>query len=73
LIDLGRLEEARQALADGKERYPNIPYHFQSARLAAAEGDQDGAREHLRLAREAYPDADERARRDPLLAELASG
>jgi mannose-6-phosphate isomerase-like protein (cupin superfamily) len=72
LIDLGRLDEARRALAAGMERYPQIPFHFQSARLAAAEGDEDGAREHLRRAKEADPSAVERARMDPLLAGLAS-
>ena len=44
LIDLGRLDEAREALAEGRERYPEMGFHFQSARLAAAEGDADAAR-----------------------------
>ncbi|HSE81065.1 MAG TPA: AraC family ligand binding domain-containing protein [Gaiellaceae bacterium] len=70
LIGLGRLDQARQALAEGKERYPEIGFHFQSARLAAAEGDAGAAREHLRRAEEADPSALERARGDPLLAEL---
>jgi quercetin dioxygenase-like cupin family protein len=72
LIDLGRLDDARRALAEGRERYPDIPYHFQSARLAAAEGDDEAAREHLRLAEDADPTAAERARQDPLLAGLSS-
>jgi len=71
LIDLGRLDEARQALVEGKERYPDIPFHFQSARLAAAEGDAEEAREHLRRAEEADPSALERARNDPLLADFS--
>lgn len=72
LIDLGRLDEARRALAEGKERYPDVPFHFQSARLAAAEGDAEGARDQLRRAVEVDPGALERARKDPLLEPLAS-
>jgi quercetin dioxygenase-like cupin family protein len=72
LIDLGRLDDARRALAEGRERYPDIPYHFQTARLAAAEGDAESARGHLRRAEDADPTAAERARQDPLLAGLSS-
>ena len=72
LIDLGRLDDARRALAEGRERYPDVPYHFQSARLAAAEGDAESAREHLRRAEDADPTAAERASQDPLLAGLSS-
>lgn len=71
LIDLGRLDEARQALAEGRERYPERMFHFQSARLAAAEGDEVEALEQLRRAVEADPSARERALDDRLLAGLA--
>lgn len=72
LIDLGRLDEARRAIAEGRERYPDVPYHFQHARLAAAEGDPEAAREHLRQAKETDPTVAERARNDPLLSGLSS-
>jgi hypothetical protein len=72
LIDLGRFEEARRAIDEGLERYPDHGFNYERARLAAADGDVDRAREHLRLAAEADSSALERARKDHLLGDLAA-
>jgi quercetin dioxygenase-like cupin family protein len=72
LIDLGRFDEARGALDEGLAQYPDRGFDYERARLAAADGDVDRAREHLRLAAEADPSALERARKDHLLGDLAA-
>ncbi|HXV56773.1 MAG TPA: hypothetical protein VD704_02805, partial [Gaiellaceae bacterium] len=59
------------ALAEGRERYPERMFHFQAARLAAAEGDEAEALDELRRAVAADPSARERAQGDRLLAGLA--
>jgi quercetin dioxygenase-like cupin family protein len=71
LIDRGRFDEARQAIAEGLERHPGVGFHYQRARLAAAAGDLAGALEHLGLAADADPAVLEEARKDHLLRELA--
>jgi mannose-6-phosphate isomerase-like protein (cupin superfamily) len=70
LTDLGRHEEARAALAEGRAAYPEWGFHFTRARIAAAEGELDEAREQLRLAVEADAAAAGHARADALLAPL---
>jgi mannose-6-phosphate isomerase-like protein (cupin superfamily) len=71
-IDLGRFGEARRAIAGGLERHPDVGFHFQRARLAAADGDRDGALEQLRLAAAADPSALARARTDRFLGGLVN-
>ena len=70
LIDLGRYDEARAAIDEGRARHPGVGFHFSRARLSAAQGEVDQAREHLRLAVEADSTALERARNDQLLGPL---
>jgi mannose-6-phosphate isomerase-like protein (cupin superfamily) len=72
LTELGRLDEAREAIAEGQERYPdNGWFHVALARLAAVEGDLEVAREELRLAAAADPALLAVTRTDGLLGELA--
>ena len=68
---LGRLDEARKAIAEGLERHPEAGFHYPRARVAAAEGDTESALEHLRRAVAADPSALEQARNDRLLGALA--
>ena len=70
LIDLGRYDEARAAINEGLARHPGEGFRFSRARLAAAEGDVEQAREHLRYAVEADETALDRARNDRLLGPL---
>jgi tetratricopeptide (TPR) repeat protein len=70
LTDLGRYDDARAAIDEGRARHPDVGFHFSSARLSAARGELEKAREHLRLAGETDPTALDRARNDHLLASL---
>jgi tetratricopeptide (TPR) repeat protein len=72
LIALGRFEEARRAIDEGLERYPDHGFNYERARLAAADGDVERALEHLRLAAENNPAAMERAQNDRLLGDLVA-
>jgi mannose-6-phosphate isomerase-like protein (cupin superfamily) len=67
LIDLGRLDDARRAIAEGLEQHPDAGFHYQQARLAAAEGDSPQVLDHLRRAAERDPSVSERAAKDSLL------
>jgi quercetin dioxygenase-like cupin family protein len=72
LTELGRLDEAREAIAEGQERYPDDGwFHVALARLAALEGNVESAREELRLAASSEPALLEIARADRLLGRLA--
>lgn len=71
LIDLGRFDEAREAIDEGLERYPDAGFNYERARLAVADGDSERAREHLRRAAGANPSVLEWARKDHLLGDLA--
>jgi len=66
LTDLGRYDEARAAIDEGRARHPAVGFHFSRARLSAAQGEI----EHLRLAAETDSTALERARNDRLLGPL---
>lgn len=70
LVDLGRPEEARAALAEGVAHHPGVGYHFTRARIAAAEGKSEEARAELALAVAESASARERAAADPLLRHL---
>lgn len=70
LVDLGRPEEARFALAEGRAHHPEVGFHFTRARVAAAEGKGEEARSELGLAIAESPSARERAAADPLLRDL---
>jgi quercetin dioxygenase-like cupin family protein len=70
LIDLGRFDEARRAIDEGLDQHPDSGFNYVRARLAAAYGDLETAREHLRLAVAADASVLERARKDPLLRTL---
>jgi mannose-6-phosphate isomerase-like protein (cupin superfamily) len=70
LVDLGRPEEARFALAEGTAHHPDMGYHFTRARIAAAEGKTEEARAELGRAIAEHPSARERAAADPLLRGL---
>jgi tetratricopeptide (TPR) repeat protein len=70
LIDLGRFDEAGRAIEEGLDQYPDSGFNYVRARLAAAYGDLESAREHLRLAAAADPAVLQRARKDPLLRTL---
>ena len=70
LIDLGRFDEAGRAIDEGLDQYPDSGFHYVRARLAAAHGDLESAREHLGLAAAADPAVLQRARKDPLLRTL---
>jgi mannose-6-phosphate isomerase-like protein (cupin superfamily) len=70
LIDLGRFDEAGQAIEEGLDQYPDSGFNYVRARLAAAYGDLESAREHLHLAAAADPAVLQRARKDPLLRTL---
>jgi quercetin dioxygenase-like cupin family protein len=70
LIDLGRFDEARQAIEEGLDQHPDAGFNYVRARLAAAYGDLESGREHLRLAAAADPAVLERARKDSLLRTL---
>ncbi|MGZ8695247.1 MAG: AraC family ligand binding domain-containing protein [Gaiellaceae bacterium] len=71
LMELGRFDEAHAAIEEGRAQYPERGFEYIRARLAAAEGDADAARELLRVAIEANPDSRDWARGDALLAPLA--
>ncbi|MDX6427170.1 MAG: hypothetical protein QOD52_2575 [Gaiellaceae bacterium] len=71
LIDLERYDEARAAIDEGRARHPASGFHFSRARIAAAEGELEEAREQLRFATDADPAALDRARNDRLLGPLS--
>jgi quercetin dioxygenase-like cupin family protein len=70
LIDLGRFDEAGRAIDEGLDQHPDSGFNYVRARLAAAYGDFESAREHLGLAAAADPSVLARARKDPLLRTL---
>jgi hypothetical protein len=70
LIDLGRFDEAGRAIDEGLDQHPDSGFNYVRARLAAAYGDLETAREHVRLAAAADPAVLKRARKDPLLRTL---
>jgi tetratricopeptide (TPR) repeat protein len=66
LSKLGRHDDARRAIEEGRERYPDSwQLVYDLACVESLAGDADTALEHLRRAVELDPAAAERAREDP--------
>jgi tetratricopeptide (TPR) repeat protein len=73
LMELGRYDEARAAIDEGREQYPELGFQYTRARLAAAEGDSDEARRLLDEAIAEFGEAArDRARDDPVLSPLVA-
>jgi tetratricopeptide (TPR) repeat protein len=71
LFDLGRADDAWQAIADGLERYPDRGVlRYTRAVLNGARGDDEAALADLRRAVEIYPDFAGWAQEEPELARV---
>jgi tetratricopeptide (TPR) repeat protein len=71
LFDLGRHDEAREAIEEGLKRYPDrADLVYGRACVRAAAGELDAAREDLQRAIELHPEIRDWAREEPVLRDL---